>query len=117
MHTELGPLLADAEGVGLLEEKLERRSGEDSLERKRKNDFGFEPIEMIYQEFCKMYKIDLEGVGYGSKHGQKIRGVLLLQLKDRGGLKYKEIARLPEFSGVRMNSLGSMYRHEKGEKS
>jgi hypothetical protein len=35
------------------------------------------------------------------------------QLKDRGGLKYQEIARLPEFSGVRMNSLGSMYRHEK----
>jgi len=113
MHTELGPLLADADGVGPLEEKFERRSGKESRERKRKNDFGFEPIEKIYQEFCKMHRIDLERIDFDSRHGQKVRRELLLQLKDRGGLKYQEIARLPEFSGVRMNSLGSMYRHEK----
>ena len=57
---------------------------------------------------CDLVKIDLD-----SHQGRKLRRELLLQLKDRGGLKYREIARLPEFASVRMNSLGSMYRHEK----
>ncbi len=117
IHTELGPLLADAEGVGPLEEKFERRSGEESMERKRKNDFGFEPIERIYQEFCKMHKVDLERIDFDSRPGQKVRRQLLLQLKDRGGLKYREIARLPEFSALRMNALGSLYRYEKMKKT
>ncbi len=117
IHTELGPLLAEAEGVGPLEEKFERRSGRESGERKRKDDFGFEPIEKIYREFSKMHKIDLERVDFDSKHGQKVRRELLLQLKDRGGLKYREIARLPEFAALRMNALGSLYRYEKLEKT
>ena len=63
-----------------------------------------------------MHKIDLERIDFDSRQGQKVRRELLLQLKDRGGLKYQEIVRLHEFAGVRMNSLGSMYRHEKKAK-
>ena len=116
IHTEMGALLADENGVGLLAEKFERRSGEESLERKRKDDLGFEPIQKIYQEFEQMHEIDLDKIDLDSRQGQKLRRELLLQLKDRGGLKYREIARLPDFAGVRMNSLGSMYRHEKKAK-
>ena len=36
---------------------------------------------------------------------------------NRGGLKYREIAKLPEFAGVEMNSLGSLYRYEKSKTS
>ena len=116
IHTEMGALLADENGVGLLEEKFERRSGEESLERKRKDDLGFEPLQKIYQEFEQMHEVDLDKIDLDSRQGQKLRRELLLQLKDRGGLKYREIARLPEFACVRMNSLGSMYRHEKKAK-
>jgi len=112
IHAELGALLADENEVGLLAGKFERRSGEESLERKRKDDLGFEPMQKIYQEFEQMHEIDLDKIDLDSRQGQKLRRELLLQLKDRGGLKYREIARLPEFAGVRMNSLGSMYRHE-----
>jgi hypothetical protein len=38
---------------------------------------------------------------------------LLLHLKDRGGLKYREIGQLPDFAGIKMNSLSSPYRHQK----
>gem|GEM_PF-7114888 len=38
-------------------------------------------------------------------------------MDDRCGLKYREIARLPGFAGVRMNSLRSMVRHEKNGRS
>jgi hypothetical protein len=83
------------------------------LERKRKDDFGFEPVAKIYQEFCSEYKVDLDKVDFTQRDGQELRRQLLLHLKDRGGLKYREIAKLPEFSGVKMNALGSLYRYEK----
>lgn len=51
-----------------MKERFDRRSGQESLERKRKDDFGFEPI-----------------------------------------------AKLPEFAGVEMNSLESLYRYKKSK--
>ena len=117
MHTELGPVLADEAGVGILKERFERRSGQESLERKRKDDFGFEPIARIYQEFCALHEVDADQIDFDTRHGQRLRRKLLLQLKDRGGLKYREIAKLPEFAGVEMNSLGSLYRYEKSKTS
>jgi hypothetical protein len=113
LHTELGALLADEDGVGALKNRFDRRSGQESRERKRKDDFGFEPVARIYQEFCSEYKIDLDKVDFSSKYGKQLRRELLLHLKDRGGLKYREIAKLHDFSGVKMNALGSLYRYEK----
>jgi len=78
MHTELGPILADEAEVGVFKERFERRSGQESLERKRKEDFGFEPIGKIYQEFCAMHEVDLDQIDFGTRHGQKMRWVLLL---------------------------------------
>jgi REP element-mobilizing transposase RayT len=117
IHTEMGPVMADETGVGVLKERFERRSGQESLERKRKDDFGFEPIAKIYQEFCAMHEVDLDKIDFDTRHGQQLRRELLLHLKDRGGLKYREIARLPDFAGVKMNSLGSLYRYEKSKTS
>ncbi len=88
------------------------RMGE-SFNTQSKDDLGFEPIQKIYQEFRQMHEIDLDKIDLDSRQGQKLRRELLLQRRDRGGLKYREIARLLEFANVRMNSLGSMYRHEK----
>lgn len=116
LHTELGSLLADEDGAGAVQEKFERRTGQDSQERKRKDDFGFEPVEKIYQEFCARYKVDLDKVDFNQRRGQQLRRQLLVLLKDYGGLKYREIARLHEFSGVKMNALGALYRYEKIKK-
>ena len=48
--------------------------------------------------------------------GRPLRRQLLVLLKDNGGLKYREIAKLPEFSGVKMNALGALYRYGKNGK-
>jgi hypothetical protein len=117
IQTELGPLLADETGVGELKERFNRRTGNESLERERKDDFGFEPVARIYQEFCAMHEVDLDKIDFDTRTGQQLRRELLLHLKDRGGLKYREIAKLPEFAGVKMNSLGSLYRYEKSKES
>ena len=88
----------------------------ESFNTQSKDDLGFEPLQKVYQKFEQMHEIDLDKIDLDSRQGQKLRRELLLQLKDRGGLKYREIARLPEFANVRMNSLGSMYRREKKAK-
>jgi hypothetical protein len=45
-----------------------------------------------------------------------LRRELLLQLRDREGLKYGEIARLPEFTALPMNSLSSLH-YEKADET
>ncbi len=114
IQSELGPLLADETAVGVLKERHDRRGGAESRERKRKDDFYFEPVEKICHEFYQKYKVDLENAGNGTRFEQSLRRELLLQLRDRGGLKYGEIARLPEFTALQMNSLSALYHYEKG---
>jgi hypothetical protein len=45
--------------------------------------------------------------------GKRLRGELLVQLKDRAGLKYKEIAEMDIFTRLSFTSLGSIYRNIK----
>lgn len=116
IHTEFGPVLAQEDGIGVLKERFERRSGRESLERKRKDDDGFEPVARIYQEFCERNGIKPDRIDFGSRYGQQLRRQLLVQLKDLGGLKYREIIKLPEFSTLKMNALGSLYRYEQQKK-
>jgi hypothetical protein len=52
-----------------------------------------------------MHEVDLDQIDFDTRHGQKMSRALLLQLKDRGGLKYREIARLPEFAAAQIIHL------------
>lgn len=70
-QTELGALIADETGVGELKERFDRRSGQESLERKRKDDFGFKPVAKIFQEFCAMHEVDLDKVDFDTRCGQQ----------------------------------------------
>jgi REP element-mobilizing transposase RayT len=117
IRTELGPLLGEETEFGELKERYDRRSGSEGREKKRKDDFGFEPVEKICREFYLKHKIDLENAGTGTRHEQGLRRELLLQLRDRGGLKYGEISRLPEFTALQMNSLSALYHYEKNRRS
>jgi REP element-mobilizing transposase RayT len=116
VHTELGPVLAEETGVGELKERFDRRSGLEGHERKRKDDFGFESVEKICREFYSKYKVDLEKNDSGTRYEQGLRRELLVRLRDRGGLRYREISRLPEFTALRMSALSSLYRYEKSKR-
>jgi len=109
MNTELGRVIATEEGLPVMRERFDRRSGRESVERKRGDDFGFEPIAKIFQEFSGKYDLDTEKLDYSTHRGKRYRWELLVYLKERGGLKYRELAMMPEFSDVKMSSLGKMY--------
>ncbi|HNX96659.1 MAG TPA: hypothetical protein PKK12_03170, partial [Candidatus Aminicenantes bacterium] len=114
LRTEMGPVIGTIAGMPLLIEKSERRSGKESQERRRKDDFGFAPLDRIYQEFTKTHGIDLAKVDFYSRQGKALRRKLLVTLRDRGGMTYREIATLPEFLALSVNSLSRLYRFEKG---
>jgi hypothetical protein len=52
----------------------------------------------------------IEEIEIGSYPGKRLRGELLVYLKENGGLTYREIAEISLFSDVQMASLGKMYR-------
>jgi hypothetical protein len=45
--------------------------------------------------------------------GKRLRTELLVNLRDRAGLRYVDIIRLNAFAGIAFNTLGSIYLREK----
>lgn len=45
--------------------------------------------------------------------GKRLRAELLVHLKNRAGLSYPDIVKLPCFYGVKVSSLGAIYRNAK----
>jgi hypothetical protein len=112
-HSARGPVLASENGAVGLMERCDRRSGRESAERRRGDDFGFEPIEKIYREFFAKHGIEKDVLEVRTRSGQRLRLELLMNLKERGGLTYRRIAELDEFSDVKLQALAGMYRYWK----
>ncbi len=49
----------------------------------------------------------------GTWTGKRLRGKLLVLLKDKAGLKYKEISEMGIFSNLSFTSLSDLYRRTK----
>ena len=55
----------------------------------------------------------IEEINIDSHNGKRLRGELLVRLKDLAGLKYKEIIELSIFSDLQYGSMGSLYKSTK----
>jgi len=81
-----------------------------NLEKRRKDDSYFEPVEKVYWELEKEHGIKFEKLNYGTLIGKQWRGALLVRLKELSGLTYREIAQLPEFRDIKLHSLAKLYK-------
>ena len=108
--SDFGDLLGEYEFLEKALEKRDRRSSEKTVERRRKDDSYFEPLEKVYWELEREYGIKFERLDYGTLAGKKLRGELLVSLKELSGLTYREIAQLPEFSDIKLHSLAKLYK-------
>jgi REP element-mobilizing transposase RayT len=111
VKTKYGTILGTKHFVKTALKKFDRRGGEESTDRKRVNDKHFEPIEKILREFENIHDISIDNINVRTYGGKRLRGELLILLKDLGGLKYSEIIKLDLFSDVQMNSLASLYKN------
>ena len=73
----------------------------------------FNPVEKVIWEFEQQIGIPIEEVDITTHKGKRLRGELLIYLKDTAGLKYIEIIELPPFDNLKLPSLGKLYRDAK----
>lgn len=83
------------------------------MERKRIDDKYFDPVEKVFFEFKKKHNLSADNIDTTSHAGKKLRAELLVNLKDKSGLKYSEIIKFNMFSDVKLNSLGALYQRAK----
>lgn len=92
--------------------KFNRRKPNDQVEEyKRIDDFYFEPVEKIFYEFKRKHKIDAYDIDSKSYEGKRLRGELMVNLKDKAGLTYGEIKKISIFSELKLTSLGWIYKN------
>jgi len=110
VRSDLGQIIGGEEFIPLATAMAERRSGKESVERRRGQDKYFEPLEKVIQEFERKYQIKIEGLNVQSYSGKKLRAELLVHLKERTGMTYRGIAQLDLFADLELSSLGCIYR-------
>lgn len=110
VRSALGPVIGDREYVAKASVAADRRSGRESVERRRQRDMYFEPLEKVCVEFERMHRVRIDEIDVHSYGGKRLRGELLVELKERAGLTYRQIARLDPFADLESNSLGQIYR-------
>ena len=116
--TKHGELLGSEIFLELSLKNHDRRKNPTAQSRgvKRIDERYYEPEKKIFWEFKNFLGIDFEDIDTSTIEGKRQRGYLLVQLKDRAGLKYKEIADLDVFSDLSFNSLRSLYHRAKKRK-
>jgi len=110
VKTELGWIIGGDFFISTAKENAERRGGQESFERRRNEDQHFEPVEKVIFEFEKKHGFKIDNIPIQTHQGKRLRGELLVHLKDRAGLYYREIAQMDIFGDLKRNSLGSIYK-------
>jgi REP element-mobilizing transposase RayT len=115
VKTEMGTIIGGEEFMNNAIKKFNRRSGKESTERKRVDDKYFESADKVFFEFENKHDIDPDQIDTKTHDGKKLRAELLVNLRDRAGLKYSEIIKFELFSDVKINSLGVVYQRAKNK--
>ena len=115
--TKYGELMG---GDGFLEsalKKFERRKRPTSQSRgvRRKDEQYFEPVEKVIWEFERGKRLNIDKVDTGTLEGKRVRAELLVYLKERAGLKYREIAEFDIFGDLGLSGLRAIYKNYRNQ--
>jgi REP element-mobilizing transposase RayT len=108
LKTRLGPVLGDEAFAEMALERYERRLRPDAVKKKRRDDFGYDPVTKVIQEFERAKGMKIEDIEVGNWQGKRMRTELLARLHDLAGLKFREIIELPIFSDLQYPSMSEM---------
>jgi putative transposase len=107
--SRVGEFLADEGKLAAALERFERRNERACIKRKRRDDWSLEPVTKVIAEFEHKVETRIDAIETGTRHGQRLRADLLVQLRDQANMKYTDIAQLDLFSDLRAESLRSIY--------
>ncbi len=116
--TAHGEVLGSIKFLKLALKKSNRRQRPTGQSKgvRRNEELCFEPVERVFWEFESKRGIKVDGIDTGTWEGKRLRGELLLLLKDEAGLKYREISDMDIFSDVNLFSLSRSYGSSKVSK-
>ena len=75
----------------------------------------FEPVEKVILEFEREKRLNLDEVDTGTLEGKRVRSELLVRLKERAGLKYREIAEFDIFGDLGLSGLRAIYKNYRNQ--
>jgi REP element-mobilizing transposase RayT len=114
INSRVGKIIGSEEFLDQALQKFNRRNRqENTSEFKRMDDYDFDSVAKVYKEFKNIHGIDGDELDISTHKGKRLRGNLLVYLKDKAGLKYREIITIPIFSEVKLHSLGKLYKDAK----
>jgi len=113
LETKYGEILGNSDYVEEAVSRFNRRKRYYGDGMKRIDDRFFEPVEKIIWEFEQKIGCKIEEINLGTLQGKRIRGELLVRLKDLGGLRYSEISKISIFWSYRYSSMAKLYRDTK----
>ncbi|MCP4221015.1 MAG: hypothetical protein GY765_40675 [bacterium] len=113
--TKYGEVLGSADFLERTKEKFNRREEvpKENIGSQRKEDSSFEPESKVLWEFEKLEGVKLDEINVTTIRGKRQRARLLVLLKEKAGLTYKEIGEFEIFSDLEMNSLYQIYKNAK----
>jgi hypothetical protein len=114
--TRYGEVLGSEEFLKSAIKKSDRRTRptDQSIGNQRKDECYFEPVEKVLWEFENIKGVKVEEIDITTLAGKRQRGELLVLLRERTGLTYKEISRdFDIFGDLKFSSLREVYRNMK----
>jgi REP element-mobilizing transposase RayT len=113
INTRMGQVLGREDFIPIAESRWDRRKKMDAVQKKRIDDRYFEPLEKVTMEFERKHEVDINRLDTSSYKGKRLRGELLVHIKERTALTYSDIITLPLFSDLQLNSMGKLYKDAK----
>ncbi|MCP4219577.1 MAG: hypothetical protein GY765_33395, partial [bacterium] len=96
-------------GSALKKHNRRKRSTRQSLGVQRKDEHNFDPVEKVLWEFERITGVSYGAIDTKTAAGKRLRAKHLVYLKERAGLKYKEIGEFDIFGDLKFTSLRSIY--------
>lgn len=114
--TPMGLIVGGDEFVSVALERSERRSDGFSLEHRRVDDLFHDPVDKVIREFEGIHQVKLDGLDPGSAEGKRLRNELLFLLKEKAGLRYRDISRFDIFADIGLSGLRMIFRRVRTRK-
>lgn len=113
LRTVFGPVLGSEDFQKSLLHIRKGKPGKKSSGAKTKSSFA--PVGRVIREFEATQGVKISQLDLSTHVGKRLRSRLLVELKDRGGLTFGEIWKLPLFSTLTYRSLPHLCQRARGK--
>jgi len=111
--TRVGEILGEDKFIKDAINKFDRRKEELTSRKMRLAENSFISSEDVIRKFEERNGMELRNINLNTHKGKRLRGELLVSLKDEAGLSYSQIIKMQSFQSLKYSSLGKLYERAK----